>query len=245
MHGLLWSARMQERLTDHLSDRRVFLLDLRGHGKSGKPHDPARYTWAALAGDVFGLLDHLGLERAVVGGLSLGANVALAAAVERPERMAGVVLEMPVLLRGHRVARPVFTAMAGVYGGAQAVLAPVGRAIGRIPAPRRLPEAAALRDMLSARPDVARAVLQGLLADEPVPEDDASLARITTPALVIGHHNDGLHVLDDARDLARRLPNARLVETPSILHYRLRPGELAAELRSFLAEVDRAAASSA
>ncbi|MDQ3758094.1 MAG: alpha/beta hydrolase, partial [Actinomycetota bacterium] len=86
-------------------------------------------------------------------------------------------------------------------------------------------------------PTVASAVLRGLLDEPPLPEDAATLARLTMPALVIGHRSDPLHVLDDARDLAGRLPAATLVEAPSILTYRLRPAELAAHIRRFLATV--------
>lgn len=229
---------MLERVAALLPDERVVLLDLHGHGKSDKPTDSGRYTWPELAADVVGLLDHLGVERAVVGGLSLGANVALATAHEHPGRMDALVLEMPVLLRGHRVGRPAFSALAAVYTGAAPVLAPASRLLARLPAPRgRFPEAAAVRDVASMDPRVARAILTGLLAEPAVAEDEASLARLTMPALVIGHRNDPLHALADARDLAARLPNGTLVEASSIAEYRLRPMALAAHLRQFLATV--------
>jgi pimeloyl-ACP methyl ester carboxylesterase len=55
-------------------DHRVLGLDLRGHGKSGKPHDPRCYG-AELARDVVRLLDHARIERAHVVGYSMGAHV--------------------------------------------------------------------------------------------------------------------------------------------------------------------------
>ena len=237
LHGLLWSARMFERLVRLLPEERVILLDLHGHGRSSRPTDPSRYTWREMAADVVALLDHLGLERAVVGGLSLGANVTLATAYEAPDRVEGMVLEMPVLQRGHPLGERVFGAMATGFRTASPVLRPVAAAVRRLPAPRRIPEAAAIRDVAGAPPGPASALLQGLLADDPLPEDPDSLARLTMPALVIGHGRDPLHVLDDARDLADRLPHARLVEVPSILELRLRPERLATELRRFLADV--------
>lgn len=236
MHGLLWSSRMLERVAALLPDERVLLLDLHGHGKSSKPTDPAAYTWAELTADVFALLDHVGADRAVVGGLSLGANAALAAAHAQPDRIAGLVLEMPVLLRGHRFGRPAFGSLAALYAGAGVALAPAARLLGRLPVPRRLPEAAALRDVASVHPGVGRAILRGLLDEPPIPEDAESLARLTMPALVIGHRNDPLHVLEDARDLAARLPNATLVESSSILDFRIRVQVLAGHLRRFLAD---------
>jgi pimeloyl-ACP methyl ester carboxylesterase len=237
MHGLLFSYRLMERVASLLPDSRVLLLDPHGHGRSSKPTDPARYTWAELVADVDGLLDTLGLDDAVIGGLSLGANVTLAYALARPARCRALILEMPVLLRGHRFGRPAFSALARAYAGGRLALGPAARAIGRLPLPRHLPELAAFRDMASHDPAVASAVLRGLLAEEPLPEDRHTLARLTMPALVVGHRRDPLHVLDDARDLADRLPQGRLLEAPSIAHYRLHPGELAAQFQLFLDEV--------
>jgi pimeloyl-ACP methyl ester carboxylesterase len=66
-------------------DYRVIALDLRGHGKSGKPHDPKQYG-AAMALDVVGLLDHLGIDRAHIVGYSLGANILAQLLTIRPDR---------------------------------------------------------------------------------------------------------------------------------------------------------------
>jgi pimeloyl-ACP methyl ester carboxylesterase len=233
LHGLLWSSRMLDRLAGHLGDRRILLLDLHGHGPSSRPTDPARYAWHELAADVTALLDHVGLERAVVGGLSLGANVALATAVQAPERVRAMILEMPVLRRGHPTGQAAFGALARVYGAGAPVLGPLAGAVARFPLPR-VPELVAVRDVLSADPRAAAALLRGLLDDEPVPEDDATLAGLTMPALVIGHGGDPLHALDDARDLAERLPEGELLEARSIIDHRVRTGALAGHLRRFL-----------
>lgn len=65
---------------------RMAALDCRGHGESAKPHDPSAYTRAAMAGDIVALLDHLGAERADLIGYSMGARLALAAALAYPAR---------------------------------------------------------------------------------------------------------------------------------------------------------------
>ena len=60
---------------------RGLALDCRGHGASDKPHEPARYDRTAMARDVFTLLDHAGIERAHLLGFSMGAHIALTAAM--------------------------------------------------------------------------------------------------------------------------------------------------------------------
>jgi pimeloyl-ACP methyl ester carboxylesterase len=69
---------------------RTIAMDSRGHGKSDKPHDPARYG-ACLADDVVALLDHLGIERAHLVGYSMGSLVAGKVVCERPDRLGKVV----------------------------------------------------------------------------------------------------------------------------------------------------------
>ena len=66
-------------------DYRVIALDQRGHGKSGKPHNPKQYG-AEMALDVVRLLDHLGIDRAHIVGYSLGANIVAQLLTIRPDR---------------------------------------------------------------------------------------------------------------------------------------------------------------
>ena len=70
----------------------VITWDLRGHGRSDSPDDPAQYSHAACVADMAALLDAAGTERAVLGGLSLGGFLSLEFALDLPERVAGVVL---------------------------------------------------------------------------------------------------------------------------------------------------------
>ena len=71
---------------------RGFALDCRGHGESAKPHDPAHYDRAAMARDVFTLMDHAGVERAHLLGFSMGAHIALAAAMNDGGRIDHLVV---------------------------------------------------------------------------------------------------------------------------------------------------------
>ena len=72
--------------------RRVILWEPRGHGRSDSPADPARYSFRRWALDLRDLLDHLGLRRAHVGGLSLGAGIATRFALLYPRRARSLVV---------------------------------------------------------------------------------------------------------------------------------------------------------
>ena len=81
-----WYASLAQR------GQRLIALDLRGHGESGKPHDPAAYGRDILLGDITGLLDSLGVEWANVFGYSMGARLALAMAIHERERVGYLIL---------------------------------------------------------------------------------------------------------------------------------------------------------
>jgi pimeloyl-ACP methyl ester carboxylesterase len=71
---------------------RVVAMDCRGHGESAKPHDPQAYGRTAMAADLHALAEHLGIERFHVMGYSMGARIALSAALSKPERVATLTL---------------------------------------------------------------------------------------------------------------------------------------------------------
>ena len=92
-HGFAASSAMFAPNISALSLRNLVLTwDLRGHGRSEYPTDPACYSSAAALGDMAALLDAAGLDRAVLGGQSLGGYLSLAFALKHPPRVAGLVL---------------------------------------------------------------------------------------------------------------------------------------------------------
>jgi pimeloyl-ACP methyl ester carboxylesterase len=74
------------------ADRTVITWDMRGHGGSDSPDDPAQYSHAACVADMAALLDAAGAERAVLGGLSLGGFVSLEFVLAHPDRVDAVML---------------------------------------------------------------------------------------------------------------------------------------------------------
>lgn len=91
-HGLGGNWRAWEKVTDFFKDRyRVITYDARGHGSSEKPDKPEAYSQDIMVEDVRGLMDALDINRAIVGGHSMGANVALNFALRYPERCIGLI----------------------------------------------------------------------------------------------------------------------------------------------------------
>lgn len=92
-HGYSATGRMWEAERRALADRyRVITWDLRGHGSTECPDDPAAYSADLTVGDMRELLRHLGAARAVVGGLSLGGYVSLAFSLKYPELVRALVI---------------------------------------------------------------------------------------------------------------------------------------------------------
>jgi pimeloyl-ACP methyl ester carboxylesterase len=234
LHGLLLSSRTMERLAAGLPDRRVFLLDLHGHGRSTRPRDPSRYSVDELTDDVVALLDHLAVERAVVGGMSLGANVTLQLGLRHPERLLAMILEMPVFARGIPVGRPAFTALSWFFMASAPVFDVLRPVLRRLPVSDAAHELAQLQEIATADHRAAVALLRGLLREEAPPDDAGTLRKLSMPTLFVGHGGDPLHVLDDVIDVAERMPNSTVVTALTFFDFRLRPDRLAAQVRDFL-----------
>jgi pimeloyl-ACP methyl ester carboxylesterase len=235
LHGLLFSKRMHDELARALAERghRVACLDLLGHGESDRPRDMWRYSMSEFGREVVALLDHLEAEQAVVMGTSLGANVTLEVASLAPDRLRGMVIEMPVLdhaLLGCAVA---FTPlMLGLTFGAPAARA-LARAARLVPS-RQLPwQAGILVDWVAQDPEPSAAVIQGLFFGRTAPPRDER-RTFQAPALVIGHRYDMVHPFSDAGMLADELPNGRLLTANSIVELRLAPARLTNEIAAFL-----------
>ena len=92
-HGYGATRRMWDGQVAAFTDRyRLVLWDMRGHGESGDPADPALYSHALTVGDMAAVLDACGIERAVIGGLSLGGVMSLGFHLAHPERVRALML---------------------------------------------------------------------------------------------------------------------------------------------------------
>ena len=219
-----------------LRDRyRVIAPDLRGHGDSEV--SPGPYAMDALAEDVARLLDGLGVERAVLGGLSMGGYVAFACWRRFPARVRALVLcdtRAKGDDRGEKVMRQ-STAQVALERGTAAV---VDGMLPKLLAPRTLAErpdlCAAVRARLAATDP--RAVAATLLGMKDRADSTPTLATITVPTLFLVGADDQLTPPTLARDLQAGVVGARLEVVADAGHLTPveQPAATSAALRAFL-----------
>jgi pimeloyl-ACP methyl ester carboxylesterase len=193
----------------------VLTYDARGHGASDPaPEGPEAYTYADLAGDLIGVLDEAGIERAVLAGSSMGAHTAVRVALEHPERVAGLVVITPAydperwpgdLARWDALSEGFRT------GGVEGFLAAYGDE-----GPPQWRDA--IRKVLRQRmayhehPDAVADALQAVPRSRPFEHRD-QLREITAPTIVVADRDepDPGHPLAVGELYAALIPGARLV----------------------------------
>jgi pimeloyl-ACP methyl ester carboxylesterase len=236
MPALLLSQKMQTPLARTLAKRgnQVITFDPLGHGESDRPRQMWRYSIAEFANQTVALLDHLGFAQAVVGGTSLGANIALELGATKPERLRGLFIEMPALDHAIPACAAAFTPLLFALTFGEPVMKVVARAVRLLPRSRAPFLLQLALDAVAQEPGPSGAVLQGILFGRTAP-DHLVRPTIETPALVIGHPRDPIHPFSDADMLAAELPNARLIDANSIVELRTNPKRLTAEIAEFVA----------
>jgi pimeloyl-ACP methyl ester carboxylesterase len=199
-HGYSATRRMWDDQHRALADRyRVISWSMRGHGATESPADPARYSAALTIADMHALLTHLGVERAVIGGLSLGGYVSLGFALEHPAMTRALVIcdSGP----GYRNAEAREAWNARARERAAALEARGLEALGRS---REVAESARLHRSAQGLAHAAR----GMLAQEGSRVIDG-LAGIAVPTLVIVGDQDQ-PFLAPCEYMAKKIPGARL-----------------------------------
>ena len=201
----------------------ILHADFRGHGRS--PLGPEEdLSLATLAADMVGLLDHLGIERAIVGGISMGAAVALRVAVEYPQRCSALILSRPAWTDGAMSAK------------ARAAYQLVARLLSagdwQSSATATLERSDILQEMEAVCPDAAKSIRSQLqsVVNDPRSRESAvirlrrlpccrgleggleTLAAVQCPTLILAAAGNPIHPLGFARLLADHLPNCRLVQ---------------------------------
>jgi pimeloyl-ACP methyl ester carboxylesterase len=222
-------------LAEELARRgnRVVAIDMVGHGQSDADSRQVSVPFYGRA--VLSLMDELGIKEAVLGGTSLGANVALEVAACAPERVRGIVAEMPALENAILGGATFFGPL---LAGAK-FAAPIARLgmLGLRLVPRGITPYTTeiLIDVMRRDPASTAGVLEGVFFNRLAPPSEVR-KQIEAPALVLGHRLDPIHPYKDALNLADELPNSRFVEARGPLELRLMPKRLTEEIVAFLDE---------
>jgi pimeloyl-ACP methyl ester carboxylesterase len=238
VHGLLLSQKMHRPLAEDLAahGNRVITVDLLGHGESDRPRDMWRYSMYSFGEQLIALMDHLEIPEAVVMGTSLGANAALQVAAAAPERLRGMIIEMPVLDNGLLSSALTFTPILVALTFGEPLMKLVARGARAVPR-RLLPYYGnVVLDTVRQDPGPGGSLLQGLFFGRIAPHR-TERRKFKTPTLILGHRRDPVHPFSDAGMLAEELPNARLIEADSLVELRMSPERLTEEIAGFLDEV--------
>jgi pimeloyl-ACP methyl ester carboxylesterase len=225
-HGFAASSHMYAAtVADLSSDHTTITWDIRGHGKSDAPADPAEYTVALSLADMAGILDAAGAHRAVLVGHSLGGYLSLELMLAHPDRVDGLVLVGTGPGYRKDEARAAWNQMAERYAADLEA-----RGLDGMPPSAEL-DAGAHRSA-EGLALAARGILRQ--GDGNVLE---SLPTMAAPTLVVVGENDEPFQAA-SRYMADKIPDAELVvidgagHAPPVTH----PNEFNAALRSFLAD---------
>jgi len=215
----IWASNVNSLATG----RRCVTWDMRGHGRSDSPAAQEAYSAAACVADIAALLDAVGADKAVIGGLSLGGYMSLAFYIAHPERVSALVLADTGPGFRNDEARQRWNERA--YAQADRLERDGLAALGND------------RWLHRSADGVARAA-RGMLAQRDGSVIEA-LPRVSVPTLVIVGADDA-PFMGAANYMAAKIPNATLAVIEHAGHVSNvdRPNVFNARVRGFLATID-------
>lgn len=232
VHGLAFTGNLEWRnvgIVDALLPTyRVITMDVRGHGQSDKPHDPAQYG-LQMVEDVVRLLDHLKIEKAHVVGLSMGGFITLKLTVVHPERL----LSASICAAGWQDLSTQNLAFGEAVAGALERGEGIGPLAGKLGITGTLERFGVRLGVNYFNDPIAlAAVLRGFPG---LAVSEAALRANAVPALTIIGSEDGF--LPDARALNARMSNHTLVVVEGKNHMNIPTADaFLPALQRFLAE---------
>ncbi|MBM3740502.1 MAG: alpha/beta hydrolase [Acidobacteria bacterium] len=218
-HGLTGNLENARDLTGEMPGYRQVFWDARGHGRTSPAGPAGGFSFDVLARDLAALLDHLQIERAVVGGISMGAGISAKFAILNPDRVRALILVRPAWLTEPLPEGLELMPVAAAY------MEQFGMEQGR----ERFVQSPGYLSLLASQPDTAAALseqfvteaaferrgrLTGIPGDAPI-RAWGEVEGLRIPALVIGCEPDYLHPLSFARAWAERLPCGRFAQVPA------------------------------
>jgi pimeloyl-ACP methyl ester carboxylesterase len=236
IHGFPLSAAIWREQTAALAGKfRVITPDLRGFGSSGMPDGAC--TMDLYADDMIALLDHLGLERAAVCGMSMGGYVLLNLLERYPARVAGACFMVTKAAADDAEgrARRLLLADEVLQSGAAVAATAFSKMLFAPETAANRPELVAevLQIMMAAQP---AGLASGLLAMRERTDYSNRMDICTVPALVIGGEEDLAIPPEESRKLAAALPGSLLRMIPGAGHMVMmeQPAEVNRVLMEFL-----------
>ncbi len=237
-HGLCGDAAQPFQVFPDDAGYRCLTLECRGHGQSeAGPFE--KFSIATFANDIAAMIEAQQLDRPIVGGISMGAAIALRLAITRPDLVGGLVLARPAWLTEEAPANMAPNALVGELLKSHAPTeartsfeaTPLVAQLA-LEAPDNL---ASLRGFFAREPLSTTAELLTRISADGPGVNKADLSDIKIPVLVIGHDKDYVHPLELAKELARLIPNAVFVEiTPKAIDPIRYRDDFRAALASFL-----------
>lgn len=214
-HGLCGDAHQPVEVFPAAVGWRCVTLECRGHGRS-EAGSPDRFSIATFATDVCSLIEARALGPLVLGGISMGAAIAIRLAVVRPDLVRGLILGRPAWLDAAAPLNMRPNALVGKllsrYPVEDARARFESSETARILAAEAPDNLASLRGFFTREPiAITRELLTRISADGPG-VDRSEIAQIRVPTLVIGCARDLVHPLNLAHTLAGMIPTARMVE---------------------------------
>jgi pimeloyl-ACP methyl ester carboxylesterase len=196
---------------------RVLAYDARGHGTSSPAPTPEAYGYEDLSADLEAVLDHAGLERAVLAGASMGAHTIVELALRRPERVAGLVIITPAFSDTEdsdpqRLARWDALSDGLRHGGIDGFVAAYGEP--NVPEQMRETVVTVIRQRLALHehPDAVADALRAVPRSRPFASLE-DLTAIAVPTVVVASNDeaDPEHPQAVGEAYAQAIPGARLI----------------------------------
>lgn len=240
LHGFIYSLETWDAWAASLkADYRVIRYDLLGHGLSG-PDPQERYAPQERAEFIGDVMEALGIERAIIGGNSLGGLAAWRFAATYPDRVEALVLVSPGAYPTNGVEDEPLPPPPQVEAFLRTAADPaVAFTLGNIYADKAdvTPERIELVGTMMRQEGNGEAYVKSI-KEFTLPDPEPMLAKITAPTLIFWGADDRVIPVDHGERLATAIPNARLVVYPGVGHvaHEEEPEKSVNELRAFLAE---------
>lgn len=221
---------------------RLLAFDCRGHGETRPLGPEEKISLTSFSDDLLAFMDHLRLATAVVGGISMGAAVALHFALRYPHRVTGLVLSRPAWLDkpdpDNARVFPYIAQLIRQHGVVQGGMIFKQSEV-YFRTRQESPDAAdsLLGQFLNPRAKETVVKLERIISDTPS-HDRSEWASIRVPALVLANRQDPVHPFEYGEELARLIPGAQFSElTPKSVNKEQHAHDVQTFVVEFLAHI--------